>query len=137
MSVSLPTIHILPHSYPFVMIDKIVELEEGQRIVCIKNVTINENYFTGHFEENPSMPAILIIEAMAQASGLIVNNNKRTLVYLAGIRDASFKRPVVPGDQIVIRSSIIQALPPLYVFGVTAHVRDEVVSEAQITLNII
>ncbi len=137
MTVSLPPINILPHSYPFVMLDKIVKLEQGLCIVCIKNVTINEKYFTGHFKENPSMPEILIIEAMAQASGLIIENRKPTLAYLSGIKDAKFKIPVVPGDQLVIRSSIIQTLPPLYVFGVTALVKEKVVSEAEIILNII
>ncbi len=132
-----PPANILPHSYPFMLLDKIIEFEEGLRIACIKNVSINEEFFNGHFRENPLMPGVLIIEAMAQASGLIMNIKNPTLAYLSRVKDAKFKRPVVPGDQLVIRSSVIQKLPPLYVFEVAAYIKDEVVSEAEITLYII
>jgi len=127
---------ILPHSYPFILIDKIIELAGDKQIVCLKNVTINEEFFSGHFRENPVMPGVLIIEAMAQASGLIVGNEHATMTYLSRVNDAKFKRPVIPGDQLIIKSSVIQKFPPLHIFEAVAYVNDEVVSEAEITLTI-
>ncbi|MBI5026549.1 MAG: 3-hydroxyacyl-ACP dehydratase FabZ [Nitrospirae bacterium] len=127
---------ILPHSYPFVLIDKIIEFEKGKRIICLKNVTINEEFFTGHFRDNPVMPGVLIIEAMAQASGLIIGDEK-TGAYLTRVKDARFKKPVIPGDQLIIKSSLSQGFHPLYVFDVMAYVKEEIVSEAEITLTIV
>lgn len=128
---------ILPHSYPFILIDKIIEREEGKRIVCLKNVTFNEEFFQGHFKDNPVMPGLLIIEAMAQASGLIIKGGKPAAAYMSGVKEARFRKPVFPGDQLVIKASLTDKLPPLYVFGVVSYVKDELVSEARITLTIL
>ena len=93
---------MLPHRYPFLLVDRIVELEEGKRVVGIKNVTINEPFFQGHFPGHPIMPGVLIIEAMAQVSGILamltdkISNDKVT--YFTGIDNARFRKPVVPGD---------------------------------------
>lgn len=127
-------INLLPHSYPFVLIDRIVELEQGKRIVCLKNVTINEEFFRGHFKDNPVMPGVLIIEAMAQTSGLMICSEESSMFYLGRIKDAKFKKPVVPGDQLIITSSLTYKLSPLYVFEAVASVGSEIVSEAEITL---
>ncbi|MGR3309462.1 MAG: 3-hydroxyacyl-ACP dehydratase FabZ [Candidatus Brocadiales bacterium] len=137
-----PPINLLPHSYPFVLIDRIVQLEQGKRSVCLKNVSINEGFFQGHFKGNPVMPGVLIIEAMAQTSGLIIgseetslpSNEVKGLFSLGSIKYAKFKKPVVPGDQLIITSSLVHKLPPLYVFEVVASVEGEIVSEAEITL---
>ncbi len=127
-------INLLPHSYPFVLIDRIVQLEQGKRSVCLKNVSINEGFFQGHFKGNPVMPGVLIIEAMAQTSGLIIGSEETRLFYLGSIKYAKFKKPVVPGDQLIITSSLVHKLPPLYAFEVVASVEGEIVSEAEITL---
>lgn len=97
----------LPHRYPFVMVDRVVELEPGHRIVTIKNVTINEPFFQGHFPGNPIMPGVLILEAMAQSAGVLTFESlppekRNILVYFMGIDRARFRRMVVPGDQLVI-----------------------------------
>jgi 3-hydroxyacyl-[acyl-carrier-protein] dehydratase len=126
---------MLPHSYPFVLVDKIVEFEEGKRIVCLKNVSNNDEFLQGHFKDNPIMPGSLIIETMAQSSGLIIGNKKSKMAYLGRVKDAKFRKPVVPGDQIIITSSLIDRLPPLYIFEVIASVGGEVVAEAEISLS--
>jgi 3-hydroxyacyl-[acyl-carrier-protein] dehydratase len=128
---------LLPHSYPFVLLDRILELEEGKRIVCLKNVTFNEGYFKGHFRDMPIMPGVLIIEAMAQASGLIIGKGNKKGAYLSRVKDARFKKPVVPGDQLVIKASLLQGFASLYSFEAIAYVNDEMVSEAEIILTII
>ncbi len=126
---------VLPHSYPFVLIDKIIEREEGKRIVCLKNVTFNEEFFQGHFRENPVMPGVLILEAMAQASGLIIGTDRPSAAFL-GKADARFRKAVMPGDRLIIKSSLIKEFRPLYVFEASAYVQDTVVAEAEITLTI-
>ena len=97
---------ILPHRYPFLLIDRIVEFERKKRIVAIKNVTINEPFFAGHFPGYPVMPGVLIVEAMAQAGGIVllteVEDRSNKLVFFTGIEKARFRRPVVPGDQMRI-----------------------------------
>jgi 3-hydroxyacyl-[acyl-carrier-protein] dehydratase len=97
----------LPHRYPFVMVDRVVELEPGHRIVTLKNVTINEPFFQGHFPGNPIMPGVLILEAMAQSAGVLTFESlpperRNILVYFMGIDRARFRRMVLPGDQLVI-----------------------------------
>ncbi len=137
MTVSYPSPRtILPHSYPFILIDKIIEFDKGKRIVCLKNVTINEEFFNGHFKENPIMPGVLIIEAMVQTSGLIMCGEKPTIMYLSRINNAKFKRKVIPGDQLIINSSLVQSFHPLYVFEAVVYVKGEVVSEAEISLSL-
>lgn len=137
MTASFPLpITLLPHSYPFVLIDRIIEFEEGDRIVCLKNVSINEDFFNGHFKGNPAMPETLILEAMAQAAGLTIGGGENA-AYLSGVSDAKFKKPVIPGDQLIIKSSVLQRFHPLYVFEVKAYVADEAAAEAEITLSVI
>lgn len=103
----------LPHRYPFLLIDRVLEIEAHKRIVCIKNVTINEPIFTGHFPGNPVFPGVLIVEALAQASGILAfRSNDRTLddgyiYYLAGTDKTKFKKSVIPGDQIRLEVEII------------------------------
>ena len=94
---------ILPHRYPFLLVDKVIELEPGKRIVAVKNFTINEEFFVGHFPGHPVVPGVLLIEGMAQAGGLLALHHRadrdQKLSYFAGIEKARFRRPVVPGDQ--------------------------------------
>lgn len=98
---------LLPHRYPFILVDRIIELVPDERIVGLKNVTINEPFFQGHFPGTPVMPGVLIVEAMAQAGGILVNascsqEKRNELVYFMGIDKARFRKPVVPGDQLVL-----------------------------------
>ena len=98
--------HILPHRFPFLLIDRVIEIQRRQRIVAIKNVTINEPFFAGHFPNLPIMPGVLIVEAIAQAGGALllteVEDRKNKLIMFTGIERAKFRRPVVPGDQLRI-----------------------------------
>jgi beta-hydroxyacyl-ACP dehydratase FabZ len=95
---------VLPHRYPLLLVDRVLEMEPGKRIVAIKNVTINEPFFLGHFPGRPVMPGVLLIEGMAQAGGLLlladVPDRDKKLIYFASIEEAKFRRPVVPGDQV-------------------------------------
>ncbi len=102
---------ILPHRYPFLLVDKVLELEPGKRIVAVKNFTINEQFFTGHFPDHPVVPGVLLIEGMAQAGGLLALHHRQDrgqkLSYFAGIDKARFRRPVVPGDQVFYEVEVI------------------------------
>jgi beta-hydroxyacyl-ACP dehydratase FabZ len=103
----------LPHRYPFLLVDRIIEIDPPQRIVGLKNVTINEQFFQGHFPGAPVMPGVLIIEAMAQVAGVMIyrdmpdQEKSRKLIYFTGIENAKFRRPVVPGDQLRIEMELV------------------------------
>lgn len=103
---------ILPHRYPFLLIDRVIEMERKKRIVAIKNVTINESFFQGHFPDYPIMPGVLVIEAMAQAGGALllteIPDRDSKLMVFTGIERAKFRRPVVPGDQLLIEINVLQ-----------------------------
>ena len=126
---------ILPHRYPFLMVDRIEELE-AERIVGIKNVTVNEPYFVGHFPDYPVMPGVLIIEAMAQVAGVLVlsgiPDRKNKLVLLAGVDGAKFRKPVRPGDQLRIEMKVLRSRSSMAKVTGTATVDGVVVAEAEI-----
>jgi 3-hydroxyacyl-[acyl-carrier-protein] dehydratase len=127
----------LPHRYPFVLIDRVVSIELGKEITAIKNVSINEPYFPGHFPYHPVMPGVLIVEAMAQAAAILSFKTMDTkpsddsVYYFAGIDSARFKKPVSPGDQIVLNVKIDRILKGIWKYTGVARVNDVVVAEAQ------
>lgn len=128
----------LPHRYPFLLVDRVTEVEKGQFIKGYKNISLNEPFFTGHFPNKPIMPGVLIIEAMAQLSGVLgfmTVGRKPTdgvVQYLAGSSKARFKRPVVPGDRLEMESRMISGKRGIYKFECRALVGDEVVCVAEI-----
>ena len=128
---------ILPHRYPFLLLDRVLELEEGKRCKAIKNVTGNEQFFQGHFPGSPVMPGVLIIEAMAQAVGIAlfashVNETGNQLALFAGIDKARFKSPVVPGDQLLIETEYISSKMRFWNFKGTATVDGRLAARAEI-----
>lgn len=126
----------LPHRYPFVLVDRVLSLELGKEIYAIKNVSVNEPYFPGHFPYHPVMPGVLIVEAMAQAAALLSFKTMGTkptndsVYYFAGIDSARFKKPVSPGDQILLHVKIDRILKGIWKYTAVAKVDDEVVAEA-------
>jgi 3-hydroxyacyl-[acyl-carrier-protein] dehydratase len=129
---------MLPHRYPFLLIDRIVDMDSDQSATGIKNVSINEPFFQGHFPGQPVMPGVLIIEAMAQtAGGLAINHlgaeAENQLVYFMAIDKARFRRPVVPGDQLRIPVRLLQKRARVCRFAAEAHVEGKLVAEAEIT----
>jgi 3-hydroxyacyl-[acyl-carrier-protein] dehydratase len=124
----------LPHRYPFLLIDKVVEMERLKRIVAIKNVSINEAFFQGHFPGKPVMPGVLILESMAQAGGLLllqeIPDRDQKLLYLASMNDVKFRRPVVPGDQLRVEVDILAWRGDLCKIEAKAYVEQNLATEA-------
>ncbi len=129
----------LPHRYPFLLVDRVVECEPGKRIVAIKNVTINEAFFAGHFPGYPVMPGVLIVEALAQAGGIIVmkalGGGKRIALF-GGIDNCKFRRPVVPGDQLRLEATVIAHKGPVWKIHAEAFVDDALAVRADLTATI-
>ncbi len=128
----------LPHRYPFLLVDRVTELTEGESIVAYKNVTINEPFFTGHFPDYPVMPGVLIIEAMAQAAGILgfktmgKTPQDGSIYYFVGSDKLRFKRPVVPGDRLQLEARIVSEKRGIWKFDVQATVEGALVSSATI-----
>ena len=128
----------LPHRYPFLLIDRVTEFNAGQSLVGYKNVTYNEPFFQGHFPERPIMPGVLILEAMAQATGLLAfktverGARRDSLYFLVGMDKARFKRPVEPGDQLILRAELHREKRGIWVFDCNASVDGVQVASAQI-----
>jgi len=127
---------MLPHRYPFLFIDCIIELQEGTRIVGIKNVTINEPFFQGHFPGEPVMPGVLIIEAMGQTAGVLayrtIKDSQNQGVYLMSLNRVKFRQPVVPGDQLRLELEVLKRRGAVWVFKGKAFVEHRLVAEAEI-----
>ena len=128
----------LPHRYPFLLVDRVLEIEKGKHIKALKNVTINEPYFVGHFPHRPVMPGVLMLEALAQTAALLgfdfleITPSPTTLVYFAGIDNARFKRPVEPGDQLILDIAIDRVRGGIWKFKGVARVGEEVACEAEL-----
>jgi len=133
---------ILPHRYPFILLDRVLELDPGKHIVGIKNVTINEPFFQGHFPGFPIMPGVLIVEAMAQTWGVCVfalkpENAQNKNLFFSGIDNARFRKPVVPGDQLRLELNLIKHRGILWKFKGIAAVGGELVAEAELLASVI
>ena len=132
-------LEILPHRYPFLLVDKVVEFEKGERIRAIKNVTINEPFFQGHFPGHPIMPGVLIIEAMAQVGGILAFKSadvKNKVVYFMGIDKARFRRPVLPGDVIELILEVKKTRGNIWTFTAKALVDGKTVANAELMATI-
>lgn len=131
-------LNYLPHRYPFLLIDRVLEFEPGVSLKGLKNVTYNEPFFPGHFPHHPVMPGVLILEALAQATGILAfkSSNKvpddNSLYYFAGIDKARFKKPVGPGDQLILEVSVIREKRGIWKFDCVAKVDDELAASAQL-----
>jgi 3-hydroxyacyl-[acyl-carrier-protein] dehydratase len=130
-------LEMLPHRYPFLLVDRVTECVPFQSIKAIKNVTFNEPFFNGHFPGKPVMPGVLLLESMAQTTGLLafLSYNARSdstiMYYLVGVDNARFRRPVVPGDQLVLTATLKRCIRGIYKFETTAHVGEELAARAE------
>jgi 3-hydroxyacyl-[acyl-carrier-protein] dehydratase len=130
--------NLLPHRYPFLLVDRVLDFEPGVSLTALKNVTVNEPFFQGHFPEKPVMPGVLILEALAQATGLLAFNTENrgaerdTLYYLVGIDNARFKQPVVPGDQLRLAVTVTRQKRGIWVFDCEATVDGKTAASAVI-----
>ena len=128
----------LPHRYPFLLIDRVLSYDLGKDIVAVKNVSINEPFFGGHFPHHPVMPGVLIVEAMAQAAAILVfktsgtKPDDKSVYYFVGIDGARFKKPVIAGDQLILKVSFLRNLRGLWKFSAAAEVNGQVVTEAEL-----
>lgn len=128
----------LPHRYPFLLVDRVLECEPGKNIVALKNVTINEPFFMGHFPHHAVMPGVLIIEALAQAAGILSfksmnrKSDTQSLYYFVGIDNARFKKPVTAGDQLTLHVQITRTTPKIWKYSAQAKVNDVLVTEADL-----
>ena len=128
----------LPHRFPFLLVDRVLECKPGESLTAIKNVTINEPYFQGHFPHRPVMPGVILLEALAQATGLLAfatvgsPPDDDTLYYFVGIDKARFKRPVVPGDTLMLKVRLVRTLKGVWCFDTVAEVDGRLVAKAQI-----
>jgi len=128
----------LPHRYPILLVDRVLEVEKGVRIKALKNVSVNEPYFVGHFPHRPVMPGVLILEALAQAAALLsfatldITLDDKTIYYFAGIDGARFKRPVEPGDQLILDVELGRAKAGIYKFNAKAWVGSDLAAEAEL-----
>jgi 3-hydroxyacyl-[acyl-carrier-protein] dehydratase len=128
-------LNLLPHRYPFLLVDRVTEYEEEKRIVGIKNVTFNEPFFSGHFPHKPVMPGVLIIEAMAQVGGILAFKSfpqKKGQVFFIGIDNARFRKPVIPGDQLQLVVELVKHRREIWIFQGSAFVDGKLVAEARI-----
>lgn len=129
----------LPHRYPFLLVDKVIDMEE-KKIIGIKNVTVNEPFFIGHFPEHPVMPGVLIIEALAQTLGVLVlkrEENRGKLAYFASINNAKFRKPVFPGDTLTLEVEITKHRPKIVQAHGVAKVGEDVVAEGDLLFSIV
>ena len=128
----------LPHRYPFLLVDRVLECTPGESLVALKNVSYNENFFPGHFPNQPVMPAVLILEAMAQATGILVMRTldalptEHSVYYFVGVDKARFRRPVEPGDQLILNIEILRTVRDIWKVKAEARVNDTVVADALI-----
>lgn len=137
-------IKILPHRYPFLLVDRIIELEPGKRVVGIKNVSINEPFFQGHFPGNPIMPGVLIVEAMAQVGGVLarlsvsgaLEKEKVDRVFFMSMDKVKFRKPVVPGDQLILELKPLRTGSRVWKMAGKAFVKDDLVAEAELMATI-
>jgi len=128
---------LLPHRYPFIMIDRILEIVPDEKIVALKNVTINEPFFQGHFPGNPIMPGVLIIEAMGQAGAVLAAESmsleeQGSLIYFMGMDRVKFRKPVIPGDQLVLEMKFLKRRGKVFKMAGIAYVDEKIVVEAQL-----
>src|SRR5512147_1458160 len=132
---------LLPHRYPFLLIDRILEMETGKKIVGLKNVTINEPFFQGHFPGHPIMPGVLLVEAMAQVGGVLAllsdPNPETKVLYFMSIDKVKFRKPVLPGDQVRFEMEVIKQRGPIKSFKAEATVEGAVVAEAEMMAMIV
>ena len=134
-------LNILPHRYPFLLVDRIVALDPGKRIVGLKNVTFNEPFFQGHFPGAPVMPGVLIIESMAQVAGVLIYRDlpakEKKLIYFTGIENAKFRRPVTPGDQLLIETEMLNRRSTYGKMAGRATVEGKLAAEAVVQFAIV
>ena len=129
---------LLPHRYPILLVDRVLEIDPGKSIKALKNVTINEPFFMGHFPQHPVMPGVLMIEAMAQAAALLsfsmpgMEPDDKTIYYFAGIDGARFKRPVGPGDQLIMDVELLRMKAGIFKYKAVSRVDEKIVCEAEL-----